>query len=146
MDGRAHRRRDLDPDARAGRQARRAARRRAARHRLPLRCAERLRRRPPGLRGVRRGQPGWGHGGVGCRRPADRAGGRAGAVSIRVGTCSWADESLSALWYPSDVRSAEARLRYYADRFTTVEVNSSYYAMPVAETAETWAQRTPDAF
>jgi uncharacterized protein YecE (DUF72 family) len=67
-------------------------------------------------------------------------------VSIRVGTCSWADESLSALWYPTNVRSGEARLRYYAEHFDTVEVNSSFYAMPVAETAEKWAQRTPEGF
>jgi len=42
-------------------------------------------------------------------------------VSVRVGTCSWADESLSKLWYPPGVSSAEGRLRYYADHFDTVD-------------------------
>ena len=64
-------------------------------------------------------------------------------MSVRVGTCSWADDSLSKLWYPRGVGSAEARLRYYADHFDTVEVNSSYYALPAAEAAHAWVERTP---
>ncbi len=67
-------------------------------------------------------------------------------MSIRVGTCSWADDSLSALWYPSWVKSAEQRLRFYAERFDTVEVNSSYYAIPEQATAARWAERTPPRF
>jgi uncharacterized protein YecE (DUF72 family) len=67
-------------------------------------------------------------------------------VSVRVGTCSWADESLSKLWYPPGVSSAEARLRWYAEHFDTVEVNSSYYALPTEEMATAWAQRTPPGF
>ena len=67
-------------------------------------------------------------------------------MSVRVGTCSWADESLSKLWYPPGVSSAEARLRWYAEHFDTVEVNSSYYALPTEEMATAWAQRTPPGF
>jgi len=67
-------------------------------------------------------------------------------VSIRVGTCSWADESLSALWYPKGVNGAEGRLRYYAEHFDTVEVNASYYALPTAQMATAWADRTPSNF
>ena len=67
-------------------------------------------------------------------------------MSIRVGTCSWADDSLSALWYPDWANSAEGRLRYYAERFDTVELNASFYALPTAETAAAWARRTPDGF
>jgi uncharacterized protein YecE (DUF72 family) len=67
-------------------------------------------------------------------------------MSVRIGTCSWADDSLSKLWYPAGVGSAEARLRYYAEHFDTVEVNSSYYALPTPEMATAWAQRTPPGF
>lgn len=67
-------------------------------------------------------------------------------MSVRIGTCSWADDSLSKLWYPRGVSSAEARLRYYADHFDTVEVNSSYYALPEPAMAEKWAERTPPDF
>ncbi len=66
--------------------------------------------------------------------------------AVRIGTCSWADESLVKAWYPSSVRSAEARLRHYAALFDTVEVNSSYYALPAVQAAEQWARRTPDGF
>jgi uncharacterized protein YecE (DUF72 family) len=65
---------------------------------------------------------------------------------VRVGTCSWADELLTKYWYPPSERTAEARLRYYAERFDTVEVNSTYYRLPAAQMAERWAERTPDGF
>ena len=53
------------------------------------------------------------------------------SARVRVGTCSWADETLTKVWYPPGIRSAEARLRYYTDRFDTVEANSTYYRLPV---------------
>jgi uncharacterized protein YecE (DUF72 family) len=65
---------------------------------------------------------------------------------IRIGTCSWADESLTRYWYPSEVKGAEERLRYYADRFDTVEANSTYYHLPAPEMVERWAERTPEGF
>jgi uncharacterized protein YecE (DUF72 family) len=68
------------------------------------------------------------------------------AAAIRIGTCSWADESLSKYFYPPRVKGAEERLRYYADRFDTVEANSTYYRLPEREMAEKWAERTPDGF
>jgi uncharacterized protein YecE (DUF72 family) len=68
------------------------------------------------------------------------------AATIRVGTCSWADETLTKVWYPKSVRSGEARLRYYAERFTTVEANSTYYRLPDAELVGTWAERVPEGF
>jgi uncharacterized protein YecE (DUF72 family) len=77
---------------------------------------------------------------------ADVSRGRHGAVSVRIGTCSWADDSFSKLWYPSSVRSPEARLRYYAEHFDCVEVNSSYYALPTAQMATAWADRTSAGF
>ena len=68
------------------------------------------------------------------------------AARIRVGTCSWADESLSKWWYPKGIRTAEERLRYYAERFDTVELDSSYYRLPEPEQVEKWTERTPDGF
>jgi len=65
-----------------------------------------------------------------------------------VGTASWTDASLiaSGAFYPSDVKSAEERLRFYAEQFDTVEVDSTYYALPAERNAELWAARTPPAF
>jgi len=65
---------------------------------------------------------------------------------VRIGTCSWADEGLVKQWYPRGVSSAEARLRYYAERFDTVEVDSPFYRLPSPETVQKWAERTPDGF
>ncbi len=50
-------------------------------------------------------------------------------------------------WYPREVgSSAEARLRYYAARFDTVEVDSTFYGLPRREYAQAWAERTPPRF
>ncbi|MDF3943299.1 DUF72 domain-containing protein, partial [Achromobacter denitrificans] len=49
-------------------------------------------------------------------------------------------------FYPPEARSAEARLRFYASRFPMAEIDSSYYAMPSAENAYLWDQRTPEEF
>ena len=68
------------------------------------------------------------------------------AATVRIGTCSWADEGLLKAWYPRGVSTAEKRLRYYAERFDVVEVDSPYYALPDPEVTERWARRTPDDF
>jgi uncharacterized protein YecE (DUF72 family) len=68
------------------------------------------------------------------------------AATVRLGTCSFADEGLVKAWYPRGVSSAAARLRYYAERFDTVEVDSPFYALPRPETTARWAERTPDGF
>jgi uncharacterized protein YecE (DUF72 family) len=65
---------------------------------------------------------------------------------IRVGVCSWADETLTKVWYPKGVTSGEERLRYYADRFDVVEANSTYYRLPDPSIVEKWVQRTPERF
>jgi uncharacterized protein YecE (DUF72 family) len=49
-------------------------------------------------------------------------------------------------WYPAGVRTAADRLRYYAARFDTVEVDSSFYGLPTSATARLWAERTPPGF
>jgi uncharacterized protein YecE (DUF72 family) len=68
------------------------------------------------------------------------------AASIRVGVCSWADETLTKFWYPKGVSSGEDRLRYYAERFDTVEANSTYYRLPDPAVVEKWVERTPERF
>jgi uncharacterized protein YecE (DUF72 family) len=67
------------------------------------------------------------------------------SAPVRVGTCSWADEALSKYWYPPGVKAGE-RLGWYATHFDTVEVDSTYYRLPVEEMVARWAERTPDGF
>ena len=68
------------------------------------------------------------------------------AATVRIGTCSWADDGLLRTWYPRGVSTAEKRLRYYAERFDTVEVDSPFYALPDPDVTRRWAERTPDEF
>ncbi len=67
---------------------------------------------------------------------------------IRVGTCSWTEKTLieSGEFYPKGLRSAEDRLRFYASSFDTVEVDSTYYAVPMKKTTYLWVQRSPEDF
>jgi uncharacterized protein YecE (DUF72 family) len=37
-------------------------------------------------------------------------------------------------------------LRFYAEQFNTVEVDSTYYALPAERNAKPWTERTPDGF
>jgi uncharacterized protein YecE (DUF72 family) len=64
---------------------------------------------------------------------------------IVVGTSSWTDPGFVADWYPPGL-AARDRLAYYAGRFEAVEVNSTHYAVPAAQTVERWAQATPSRF
>lgn len=50
------------------------------------------------------------------------------------------------VFYPAGITSAEDRLRYYASRFSLVEVDSTYYALPARQMAELWVERTPNDF
>jgi uncharacterized protein YecE (DUF72 family) len=67
------------------------------------------------------------------------------AAPIRIGTCSWADEALVKNWYPKEV-PARDRLRWYAERFGTGEVDSTFYRVPDRSMVQGWADRTPDDF
>lgn len=67
---------------------------------------------------------------------------------VRIGTASWTDRSLieSGTYYPAGCTSPEARLRFYANEFGLVEVDSSYYAMPSERNSLLWVDRTPERF
>jgi uncharacterized protein YecE (DUF72 family) len=67
-------------------------------------------------------------------------------ATVRIGTCSFADKGLLEAWYPRGVSTPEKRLRYYAERFDVVEVDSPFYALPDPQVTARWAQRTPDGF
>jgi uncharacterized protein YecE (DUF72 family) len=73
---------------------------------------------------------------------------------IRVGTSGWNYPSGKGTWkgvfYPVQTRSSGRGkfddLAFYAEHFDTVEVNSTFYRIPSAATAQGWAQRTPSNF
>jgi uncharacterized protein YecE (DUF72 family) len=72
----------------------------------------------------------------------------AGGGEVRTGTASWTDPTMTAkgVFYPDGASTAEDRLRYYATRFSVVEVDATYYALPRESQSKLWAERTPDDF
>src|SRR3954465_11944247 len=67
------------------------------------------------------------------------------AATVRIGTCSWADEALSKYFYPPKLPAKE-RLAWYAEHFDTVEVDSTFYRLPSESMVQGWAERTPAGF
>jgi uncharacterized protein YecE (DUF72 family) len=67
------------------------------------------------------------------------------AAPVRIGTCSWADDALTKHWYPPGT-PAQARLPWYAEHYSTVEVDSTYYRVPTEQMVRGWAERTPPGF
>jgi uncharacterized protein YecE (DUF72 family) len=68
--------------------------------------------------------------------------------TVRIGTASWTDPTMTApgVFYPPDATTAEDRLRFYADQFPIVEVDATYYALPTRRMGEAWLERTPPDF
>jgi uncharacterized protein YecE (DUF72 family) len=64
---------------------------------------------------------------------------------IRIGTQGWNYEAWVGPFYPSGTRPADF-LTVYSRAFSTVEVDSTFYAIPAAKTVRGWAERTPPEF
>lgn len=78
-----------------------------------------------------------------------------GKSAIRIGTSGWSYPTGEGTWNGVFYPRAGARprgsgkfdeLRFYAEHFDTVEVNSSFYRIPSATTCQSWARRTPPNF
>lgn len=67
---------------------------------------------------------------------------------VRTGIAGWIDKSLieSGRFYPPGCTSSEERLTFYGTQFSLVEVDSTYYGMPVRKNSELWVRRTPPDF
>ncbi len=48
-------------------------------------------------------------------------------------------------WYPSEIKSPQA-LNYYAQHFSAIEGNSTFYGLPKRSTIEKWNESVPDQF
>ena len=65
--------------------------------------------------------------------------------SILLGTSSFTASGWNGSFYPRGMRPSDY-LGFYAERFHTVEVDSTFYACPTARTVENWNARTPEGF
>ncbi len=68
-----------------------------------------------------------------------------GEGRIHIGTSGWHYEHWRGPFYPVDLPKTQF-LRYYAERFQTVEINSSFYRLPSQETLLKWRETTQEGF
>src|SRR6516162_162368 len=64
---------------------------------------------------------------------------------IRIGTCGWSYQDWQGVFYPEELSAGEY-LSYYSDRYSVVEVDSTFYRSPGRKMVEGWRDRTPDTF
>ena len=65
--------------------------------------------------------------------------------AIHLGTSSFTAAGWENAFYPPGMKPADY-LSYYATKFDTVEVDSTFYRAPAASTVQRWARKTPDSF
>ncbi|MGH3004200.1 MAG: DUF72 domain-containing protein [Gaiellaceae bacterium] len=66
-------------------------------------------------------------------------------MAVKIGTSGWSYPSWRPGFYPPDLQPAEF-LGFYAERFDTVELNSTGYRLPSADQFRRWAGAVPDGF
>jgi hypothetical protein len=71
--------------------------------------------------------------------------GRASLAGVHVGTSGWSYPSWKPGFYPPGTDSKEF-LRFYAGRFSTVELNTTGYRIPAEDQFVRWAEQTPPGF
>ncbi len=64
---------------------------------------------------------------------------------IHIGTSGWHYRHWSGPFYPPEL-PADRYLAWYARRFTTVEINNTFYGTPELRTLRSWEKSVPDAF
>jgi uncharacterized protein YecE (DUF72 family) len=64
---------------------------------------------------------------------------------VSVGTSGWSYPSWKPGFYPAGLSSRDF-LGYYAERFSTVELNTTGYRLPAEEQFRSWAAQVPDRF
>jgi uncharacterized protein YecE (DUF72 family) len=69
----------------------------------------------------------------------------ASVPGLYVGTSGWSYPTWRGGFYPEKARPAEF-LRFYSERFSSVELNTSFYQLPAEEQFRAWAEQTPPDF
>jgi uncharacterized protein YecE (DUF72 family) len=77
------------------------------------------------------------------------------AMELRIGTSGWSYPTGKGTWngifYPATRSKPRGtagfdELRFYAEHFDTVEVNSTFYGQPRRDVCQSWVERTPRDF
>src|ERR1700682_1382838 len=64
---------------------------------------------------------------------------------IIIGTSAFTAAGWEGTFYPEGTKPADF-LRYYATKFNSVEVDSTFYRTPSKATVQGWANKTPEGF
>ena len=66
-------------------------------------------------------------------------------MTLYVGTSGFSYPKWKPSFYPAEL-PAKQMLRFYAEHFRTVEMNSTFYRLPTAASVEAWLPHVPAAF
>jgi uncharacterized protein YecE (DUF72 family) len=66
-------------------------------------------------------------------------------VRLYIGTSGYSYAAWKGKFYPERM-PAKQMLGYFAERFSTVEINNTFYRMPTPSVMEAWAAQVPAAF
>ena len=66
-------------------------------------------------------------------------------MNVRVGTSGYSYAEWKGNFYPEKM-AARDMLRYYSERFPTVEINNTFYRMPKEALLAGWAEQVPESF
>src|SRR5260370_15462987 len=66
-------------------------------------------------------------------------------TELRIGTSAFTTAGWPGTFYPAGMQSRDF-LSYYATKFDTVEVDSTFYGTPSVSTVKGWEAKTPPGF
>jgi len=64
---------------------------------------------------------------------------------LHIGTSGWVYRSWKGPFYP-DTLPSRRYLSFYAEEFSTTEINSSFYHLPLPTTFANWTKQVPEDF
>ncbi|WP_343304895.1 DUF72 domain-containing protein [Chitinophaga niabensis] len=67
-------------------------------------------------------------------------------MHLHIGTSGWSYKEWKGLYYPEKLKSVQWLYFYSRELFKCVEINSSFYHLPKAQTVLNWALAVPDDF
>jgi uncharacterized protein YecE (DUF72 family) len=68
-----------------------------------------------------------------------------GMTDLRIGCSGWSYKDWRGPFYPRGVRVKD-HLAYYATRFSTTEIDGSFYRLPTEKAVAAWRDAVPDGF
>jgi uncharacterized protein YecE (DUF72 family) len=68
-----------------------------------------------------------------------------GGMNLYVGTSGYSYKEWKGSFYPQDM-AADQMLRFYGERFRTVEINNTFFRMPKPSVLQAWAAEVPADF